>query len=90
MKNTKIKTIHPKGTLHTLSEFRREAGIPLVIAKKMVMWGEVKVVKTDGRSDPDHGRRSSEDQRNISQTPARKSQILFARAWSGSHHRRVG
>ena len=36
---------HPKGTLHTLSEFRREAGIPLVIAKKMVMWGEVKVVK---------------------------------------------
>ncbi|MCX6766573.1 MAG: divalent metal cation transporter [Candidatus Moranbacteria bacterium] len=46
MKNKKPqKTTHPKGTLHTLSEFRREAGIPLVIAKKMVMWGEVKVVK---------------------------------------------
>jgi len=36
---------HPKGTMHTLSEFRREAGIPLVIAKKMVMWGEVEAVK---------------------------------------------
>ena len=36
---------HDENKLHTLSEFRREAGIPLVIAKKMVMWGEVKVVK---------------------------------------------
>ncbi|HLM83816.1 MAG TPA: divalent metal cation transporter [Candidatus Bathyarchaeia archaeon] len=39
---------HPRGTLHTLSEFRREAGIPLVIAKKMVVWGEVKAVKIAG------------------------------------------
>lgn len=31
--------------MHTLSEFRREVGIPLVVAKKMVMWGEVKAVK---------------------------------------------
>lgn len=36
---------HPKNKLHTLSEFRREAGIPLVVAKKMVLWGEVKAVK---------------------------------------------
>jgi NRAMP (natural resistance-associated macrophage protein)-like metal ion transporter len=37
--------IHPKGKLHTLSEFRREAGIPLVIAKKLLVWGEVEAVK---------------------------------------------
>jgi len=48
MQNKKHKKNHPKGTLHTLSEFRREAGIQLVIAKKMVMWGEVKVVKATG------------------------------------------
>jgi NRAMP (natural resistance-associated macrophage protein)-like metal ion transporter len=39
------KNKHPKEKLHTLSEFRREAGIPLVVAKKMVLWGEVKVVR---------------------------------------------
>lgn len=37
--------IHPKTKLHTLSEFRREAGIPLVLAKKLVFWGEVEAVK---------------------------------------------
>ncbi|MCX6762334.1 MAG: divalent metal cation transporter [Candidatus Moranbacteria bacterium] len=37
-----------KEKLLTLSEFRREAGIPLVIAKKMVIWGEVKAVKVAG------------------------------------------
>ncbi len=37
--------IHPKDKLHTLSEFRREAGIPLVIAKKLLVWGEVEAVK---------------------------------------------
>jgi len=31
--------------LHTLSEFRREAGIPLVLAKKLVLRGEIKAVK---------------------------------------------
>ncbi len=36
---------HPKNKLHTLSEFRREAEIPLVVAKKMVLWGEVKAVR---------------------------------------------
>ncbi|HMN19667.1 MAG TPA: divalent metal cation transporter [Candidatus Moranbacteria bacterium] len=29
----------------TLSEFRRELGIPLVLAKKLVVWGEVKAIK---------------------------------------------
>jgi NRAMP (natural resistance-associated macrophage protein)-like metal ion transporter len=28
----------------TLSEFRRELGIPLVLAKKLVVWGEVKAI----------------------------------------------
>ncbi|MDD3487251.1 MAG: divalent metal cation transporter [Candidatus Moranbacteria bacterium] len=43
------KKKHKKEHLHTLSEFRREAGIPLVVAKKMVLWGEVGVVRmTDG------------------------------------------
>jgi NRAMP (natural resistance-associated macrophage protein)-like metal ion transporter len=31
--------------LYTLSEFRREAGIPLTLAKKMVTWGEVEAIK---------------------------------------------
>lgn len=31
--------------LHTLSEFRREAGIPLVLAKKLVVWGEVEAIR---------------------------------------------
>ncbi|MFA5926344.1 MAG: divalent metal cation transporter [Parcubacteria group bacterium] len=39
--NSRVK----KGKLHTVSEFRREAGIPLVIAKKMIVWGEVEAVK---------------------------------------------
>jgi len=31
--------------LHTLSEFRREVGIPLGVAKKLIVWGEVEAVK---------------------------------------------
>jgi NRAMP (natural resistance-associated macrophage protein)-like metal ion transporter len=31
--------------LFTLSEFRREAGIPLVLARKLILWGEVEAVK---------------------------------------------
>jgi NRAMP (natural resistance-associated macrophage protein)-like metal ion transporter len=31
--------------LLTLSEFRRELGIPLVLAKKLIVWGEVEAVK---------------------------------------------
>lgn len=32
--------------LFNLSEFRREAGIPLILAKKLILWGEVKAEKT--------------------------------------------
>lgn len=31
--------------LYTLSEFRREVGIPLIIAKKLILWGEVSAMK---------------------------------------------
>jgi NRAMP (natural resistance-associated macrophage protein)-like metal ion transporter len=34
-----------KENLYTLSEFRREAGIPLVLAKKLVMLGELQAIK---------------------------------------------
>jgi NRAMP (natural resistance-associated macrophage protein)-like metal ion transporter len=41
----KTKTKNPSQKLHTLSEFRREVEIPLVVAKKLVSRGEVKVMK---------------------------------------------
>lgn len=31
--------------VYTLSEFRREVGLPLVVAKKLILWGEVEVEK---------------------------------------------
>lgn len=31
--------------LFTLSEFRRELGIPLILAKKLIVWGEIESVK---------------------------------------------
>jgi NRAMP (natural resistance-associated macrophage protein)-like metal ion transporter len=34
-----------KRKLFTLSEFRREAGIPLVLARKLIIWGEVEAEK---------------------------------------------
>lgn len=47
-KNHPLEARLAKGgkNLHTLLEFRREAGIPLILAKKLVLWGEVKVVRT--------------------------------------------
>lgn len=30
----------------TLSEFRREIGVPLILARKLIFWGEVKAIKT--------------------------------------------
>ena len=46
-KKTKIicDTKNSKEELLTLSEFRREVGIPLVLARKMILWGEVEAVK---------------------------------------------
>lgn len=35
----------PSGKLFTISEFRRELGIPLILAKKMIVWGEVEAEK---------------------------------------------
>lgn len=35
----------PQSKLLSLSEFRRELGIPLVLAKKMIVWGEIESVR---------------------------------------------
>ncbi len=37
--------IEKKEKFFTLSEFRREAGIPLIVAKKLIIWGEVGAIK---------------------------------------------
>ncbi|MFA5993590.1 MAG: divalent metal cation transporter [Parcubacteria group bacterium] len=44
MENKNIETDH-SGKFFTLSEFRHEVGIPLVMAKKLVLWGEVKAIR---------------------------------------------
>lgn len=43
-KNT-VENMQENEGLLTLSEFRRELGIPLILAKKLVIWGEVEAVK---------------------------------------------
>lgn len=40
-----IEALPQKEKLFTLSEFRRELGIPLILAKKMIVWGEVEAIK---------------------------------------------
>jgi len=46
-KNQNIKKVEqPKEKFFTLSEFRHEAGIPLILAKKMVIWGVVKAERS--------------------------------------------
>lgn len=42
-KNTPLPSSEPR--LFTLSEFRRELGIPLLLAKKLIIWGEVEAEK---------------------------------------------
>jgi NRAMP (natural resistance-associated macrophage protein)-like metal ion transporter len=34
-----------KGKFYNISEFRRKAGIPLVLARRLVIWGEIKTIK---------------------------------------------
>lgn len=41
----KQKQVENETKLLTLSEFRRELGIPLVLAKKLIVWGEIEAVK---------------------------------------------
>ena len=43
IKTTSQQTLPEK--MLTLSEFRRELGIPLVLAKKLIIWGEIEAVK---------------------------------------------
>ena len=44
MDNTNTKP-EEKKQLFTLSELRRELGIPLILAKRLVLWGEIGAVK---------------------------------------------
>jgi len=44
-KSTNKNLITTETKLLTLSEFRRELGIPLVLAKKLVVWGEIEAVR---------------------------------------------
>jgi len=37
--------VEPSTKLFTLSEFRRELGIPLILAKKLIVWGEINAVR---------------------------------------------
>ena len=41
-----MKRTKQKRKLFTISEFRHEVGIPLVLAKKLIIWGFVKAGKT--------------------------------------------
>lgn len=43
-KNTK-NNIPAQKNFFTVSEFRREAGIPIILARKLIVWGEVKAIK---------------------------------------------
>ncbi|MDO9231613.1 MAG: divalent metal cation transporter [bacterium] len=43
-KNTNQNQIR-NNYLFTLSEFRHEIGVPLVLAKKLILWGEIKAVR---------------------------------------------
>jgi len=53
----------------TLSEFRRELGIPLVLAKKLIVWGEVRAIKAfDGTL-------------GIAKTEALKAKALVGSPW---------
>ncbi len=56
--------------LYSLSEFRREAGIPLILAKKLIVWGEVEAVKfADGTA-------------RIAEREVIKIKSLFADRWT--------
>ena len=40
-----IKIEPGKQKFFTLSEFRREVGIPLILAKRLIVWGEISAVR---------------------------------------------
>ena len=44
-KNPNLNLEQASGKFFTLSEFRREVGIPLVLAKKMIVWGGIATVR---------------------------------------------
>lgn len=73
MENQNIEKIEPvqpnEEHLLTLSEFRHRLGIPLILAKKLVVWGEVEAVRAvDGTI-------------RIASTEVSKAVILLERPW---------
>ena len=78
-----------KGEMLTLSEFRREAGIPLVLARKMILWGEVEAVRAyDGTL------RIASDEvcrvKNLLSNPREKVRYFFSGPWARSNHWSIG
>ncbi|MDI6777914.1 MAG: divalent metal cation transporter [Patescibacteria group bacterium] len=66
--------IPKKEKLFTISEFRREAGIPLILAKKLIVWGEVEAVKfVDGTA-------------RITEDEVLKIKNLFADRWTKARY----
>ncbi|MEI7890787.1 MAG: divalent metal cation transporter [bacterium] len=62
----------------TLSEFRRELGVPLILVKKLIVWGEVEAVRTvDGTLQI--AKTEIDVAKNIIGNPAKKA-YLFVRA----------
>lgn len=60
----------------TLSEFRHEIGIPLVLAKKLILWGEIKAVRAiDGTFQIAHSEVAVA--RSIMSNPRKKAQYFF-------------
>ncbi len=45
LKQQQINPTTSQTKLFTLSEFRRELGIPLILAKKLIVWGEIESVR---------------------------------------------
>jgi len=60
----------------TLSEFRREIGVPLILAKKLIVWGEVEAVKTaDGTLKIAHSEIAAA--KKILKNPYKKTRYFF-------------
>lgn len=74
-KTKKIKNVKKEKTL-TLSEFRREIGMPLIVAKKLINWGEVEYIRAvDGtlRVAESEAKKISEAFRH----PAKRARLFF-------------
>ncbi|MDP1884505.1 MAG: divalent metal cation transporter [Candidatus Moranbacteria bacterium] len=68
------KNYSSEKNIFTLSEFRREVGIPLVLARKLIVWGEVRAIRAvDGTL-------------QIAGTEVRKAAELIKNPWIRSYY----